>query len=479
MQIITKKGWTCLGVLLAVGAVVVPAKAEEQQTPTNAVQMVTYFPVPYARYNNLYIGNSSGSGLRSKLDIGTVSANSFSLSTGSTDTACSTSSDYSFVAGNVNLRTALIMAQDFQTTTATFGKTDQTEIPDLQFNDLYFQGQNNQTFNTIKAGVLNISSPSDIYMLKGYLPSSGCPSGSVRWESLQFQEGGRKNYLVCCENQDTCHTCEAYSTQQQTCLGNNPNNNPAIEGQVQGTWIAGSGIESCQCDCTNAEYTADITGQLLIGAERKIALNYNENDYDYCQQKCWDQTEDSDGPNTSLVYQCIHSTWPDPTQLDSEGNPQQIPIGASWNYDDCTCQCNHTSANFVNNGDYWCKHKCQASYNNGKVALCKANKDAYGWEWVDGRKSGKDCYCNCGNYNIYKQSANHVDCEHRCVAGNPIYNSAVQACNSTKGNGSGWHEGAWGSSGSCTCDCGTKTQGGVTKPREWDSNSLKCKDPSF
>ena len=176
MQKITRKGFLIWGVCLAVcAAAVLPVWADEPAGPTNAIQMVTYFPVPYAQYNSLYPAT--------KLDIGLT--NGFELQFNS---QCSVAS---FLVTNMNLDegSKLIISQDFKTKTATFGKYDSTspEAAVLQFNNLYLKNWPSSP-SSVTADTLRVKESSNIKLFGKILPPC---SKKVMWKN---------NYLVCADN---------------------------------------------------------------------------------------------------------------------------------------------------------------------------------------------------------------------------------------------------------------------------------------
>ncbi len=443
MKILTKQGFVKWGACLAVCATALPALAAD---PTNAVQMVTYFPVPYARYNNIYP--------QYKLDIGTKSGSSFAVEAGKSGCADPTTS---FKANTVNLRNisgspAMRVSQDFKTTTASFGDVDANTTPStfgLSFKDFYLKGTSGQTFPKIHANALQTGSPSQIYMLKGTLPS-GCSSGQVGWESLTFDS--TKKYLVCCDldGGNCSQSCQGYDKQPKTCNATttitSSLDSSYTGGQVAGTW----NDSSCACNC-NVTYTASISGQSVTGAIRHEHNEVDESkDYDYCVEKCWSYTNNGTG---GYVKSCIDSQWYNPITHSYQ------TVGAKWDYSSCTCDCDATDSDYTNSGSYACTHRCSSHYYNGNVSTCNAGSSK-GWSWDD---SG--CECDCGNYSIYKQSGSL--CADRCVSGNPSYATAANDCKDTGGT---WKDDYWGSS--CGCNCGTKDG----KPRILVGT--KCQDPA-
>ncbi len=438
MQLFTHQGWfRRWGVCLAIGAgAVLPAMAAE---PTNSVQMVTYFPVPYARYNNLYI--------QKKLDIGTVNQ-PFEVITGTTLSGCA---DVSLKATNVNLRNisgspALKVSQDFVTNEATFGNMDETGSATLSFKNLYLKGTGDMTFSVIQANKLQVKNASKIYMLKSTLP--GCTTGKVAWTKLSFKDSGGTvrtgDYLVCCDSSTTegCREeCIGYNTQPQTCAGSNPHGNSAIEGQVSGgTWRTSASFtdDSCFCDCSSVSYTASGSGQSVTGANRKHANELEDkDDYDYCQQYCWDDY------TSGAVENCT-----------SPENPPSYATNGTWHYGANSSQCYCTCPTDYKEVGGQCYHYCYKNIDDGDVARCESTSGA-SWNY-----SYNDSYCGC-SCPAHFDAQSDGSCKERCEAGAPNWDSIVKSCASTKGDGSGW------STSSCTCSCGKKDG----EDMEWNGSS--------
>ncbi len=459
MQTVINKGLyvTITAVLLAV---LLPGVAAAENTlPTNAVQMVTYFPVPLARYNNIFPSR--------KLDIGTANGD-FNLTCG--NATCNGEDAVSFTADAVNLRyiagsPELKVNTPVTTDRADFGKTDVVNQPNVSFKNLYLNSGWTGSFEKVSADTLRVNGSGNVKIYGKTLPAC---SGTVQWMTVDLSntEGvtDNKSYLVCCAagGGDVCagaSPCEGYVTQPLTCTKNNPSGlSHTFAGQVAGTWNS----STCSCDCSSVTYTATASKQSVTGA---VHLHQNKvddkDDYDYCQEKCWSHV------TSGHVGTCVNSHWSNPITHTS------VVIGAQWNYDICSCNCSANNSNYVNvAGTYSCTHKCDAEYNNGTVAACNSNS---AWSWVDG-----SCSCNCGNYSIYKSSGK--GCTDRCVNGNPNWNTTVTNCNNTKGDGGGWYENAGYRGGkyysSCSCNCGTKTKDGVTKPKVLNLDGT-CSDPSF
>ena len=130
MQSITKKGlFYQYAVVFVLGIVAWPVQAW-----AGAVEMVTYFPTPYVRYNSLYD--------LTKLDIGSTFGK-FELVVGKDG----------FYTPELNLNSgALRISEDVTTTTASFGKVAPVTVPtqEATFHDLYLGSVTDSTTNTPK-----------------------------------------------------------------------------------------------------------------------------------------------------------------------------------------------------------------------------------------------------------------------------------------------------------------------------------------
>ena len=449
MQKLIYKGLCCLWGGLIVWAVM-PLPAYADDTDNNAVRMVTYFPVPYARYNNIYVTD--------KLDIGTE-AREFELQVG-TRNANAGAKNESFKANNVNLRnitdaSILQIGQDFRTDEAVVGNDSVKGTATLQFANLFVEAVNaagSGTTGSINelhtSNFANTSSSGKLKFFDNQFPS-GCSEQGLAWQELTFQSGSTAKYLVCCDqstattaSNDACRqSCLGFDTSIATCKGENAS---LLEGQVthNGSKVAGSWVDSggfadgsCYCDCSSVVYTASKhhgAGQVVTGGVRRTSGVASSDPYDYCQEKCYSNYK------AGNVDACENSTW------------KGESIGAQWNYNTCSCNCKATSSEFISSGTYGCTHQCYVDYNDNRPSTCESSVSGATW-------NDSNCTCDCGDYAIYKNTSGNKSCENRCVSGNPIWGSRVDNCNSTKGNGSGWN------SNTCKCDCGTKEVDGKTR----------------
>lgn len=173
MQIVTKtKGWVLGSILLGIN-MCVPAVWAAETIPANAVQMVTYFPVPYAKYEQLNVTE--------KLDIGTA-VTGFTLDVGK------------FWVNTLNLyKGALQVGLNLQTETASFGNKDADGegATAVQFKDVYLN-QWKTGESTVPVELKGITTSISLKVKDKALPAC---AGKVYW-----RKSGDKCYLVCCTN---------------------------------------------------------------------------------------------------------------------------------------------------------------------------------------------------------------------------------------------------------------------------------------
>ncbi len=446
MQLLKQKGFcTYLALLVAVGFAPTVYAADQ-----GAVKMVTYFPVPYAKYDNLYPTK--------KLDIGTVNDEDFQLNVGKNDGEC-TDAPLPFQAKNVILRNiagaessespTLNIIQNFKTNEATFGNEDDTSVADtITFGNLYLKPTTAGPVKIadVQTGQLKTALPSDIFIGERSLP--GCPSGRVKWVPLTFS-GSEKQYLVCCESGEKdglCGVpCYGMEKMRETCTGEalpaagtfpiedphaSLNSSANIEAsfisdyQRSGTWHD----DTCSCDCPSGSHGGTAESGLYNNAAG------TDNDYSFCMSNCWsDDREDH-------ISDCEKATWTNPTDNDDVRN-----VGATWNYDECKCDCGDECLyTKKEDSDSW-DHICQADYEDGTVAACTSNP---AWTWDDA-----SCTCDCGDANFYK----HIDddnpkkCGPRCVKDLSPYDEDADKCSKSGGT---WIDESADGSTSCSCDCG-------------------------
>ena len=213
-----------------------------QNEPDKLVKMVTYFPVPYALYNNLYI--------KDKFDIGTHSGNEgFTLELGSSSSNVSLSADDVFLR-QVNTSaplSTLKMDTNFTTQTAIFGDTTtQTNNNPAAVHAKNLTVNSGLAPNNVTTGKINANTI-DLFG-KGALPACGYDEsthqGGAQWQQLTI--GGKTGYyLVCCKEADDCVDC--YYNNKETFAA-------ACEASVEGaTWCSkpdGSNTPCAVCGCS-------------------------------------------------------------------------------------------------------------------------------------------------------------------------------------------------------------------------------------
>ena len=204
MQRIVRRKWLGVwGMFLIANIFALPAQAEGAvptpafATDVNTVRMVTFFPMSYVLYNNLYP--------QKKLDIGTAFGQDFVLELG----------EEGFKAKKLSLKQGTLeVLNDFTTSgEATFGLLEASSGGDIDIkilaNQLYLKNviwkntvvdeQKKVSFETIEKATLNANLKDQLKVFNKTLPAC---SGTVRWKKI-----GSKCYLVCCG--DAGGTCSS------------------------------------------------------------------------------------------------------------------------------------------------------------------------------------------------------------------------------------------------------------------------------
>lgn len=171
------------------------------------IEMVTYFPVPYVAYNNIYVSE--------QFDVGTRRG-AFSLVLGSDSHRSSGASDDlkkrpSLQAGDVLLKSNTLFSwwnADVYTDIAVFGNSSSTGDATLNFTNLYIKTLNTNKDHAVKEiNAENVTVEKGyMYLFPGYfgtnsaaLPAckkAGNVPGSVKWQPLTF--GGKSYYFLEC-----------------------------------------------------------------------------------------------------------------------------------------------------------------------------------------------------------------------------------------------------------------------------------------
>lgn len=168
----------------------------------NAVQMVTYFPVPYAKYNNLHISD--------KFYVGT-NGDSFTLELGNPDSENSslqiaTSNNYALLK-HVN-NNALALDMDVWTTIAVFGNYGVADEDEAQKAKLTFEknlrvqdfnASGNEYVKSVTADDMQIDG--HMYWFQGDSSKSKLPgcAYTVHWKKISLNKNPARDawFLVC------------------------------------------------------------------------------------------------------------------------------------------------------------------------------------------------------------------------------------------------------------------------------------------
>ena len=262
----------------------------------NTTSMVTYFPVPYAAYNNIYVSD--------KFDVGTSTSN-FLLNLGSGGIE-----QRALEANTVTLRsTAGVNAQftinsDVYTPVAYFGnvKNPTGTTATLQFKNLRIGSQpdiSNLTVNIVKLQALNLFGAN--------LGGATC-NGTVQTKTLNLGAGNQK-YMVCCPTGESCGDA-CYFTDKKKARYESYCTTRVYNNKIAGTWCSGESCsQGCGCQCDTAISTRETV--MTSGDENQGAT--------YCKPKC-----STEYWNNSIVG-CTE-------QAGSE----------RWDYNTCECVCKNT-----------------------------------------------------------------------------------------------------------------------------------------
>lgn len=162
----------------------------------NAVQMVTYFPVPYAAYNNVFVSE--------KLDVGTQKG-AFTLNLGNADCNSTSLKANAAYLRKVTAESALSFDTDIYTGSATFGNTEAKEQVLMQIDKLRINKLNDATHAVQDVKATNFTVHGNMYMIenafetgKAALPKC---EGTVTWQKLTIAGQREGYYLVCVEDE--------------------------------------------------------------------------------------------------------------------------------------------------------------------------------------------------------------------------------------------------------------------------------------
>ena len=291
---------------LSVGAFVLPLRGWSDNTST----MVTYFPVPYASYNSLYV--------KDKFDVGTSNGN-FTLNLGSSEVGCPAGNKsldvHDMYLRKVTASSSLKVNQDLRTTEAFFGNKDSSS------------GNINLSFGNVRIGSglgdyvntsVNSFTTKELYTGSFYLypdkvsdsnlSNAECPSAS--WRYIDFGSNHKGYFITCCFAQGDCQDCYYDSSVTNTYK-------PRCEDQApQGTWIQGNkpAGKTCGCNCP-AHSSLDANGYCQCGTDYTLVdntcvLSCSLSDYrgshknDCCRRSPW-YTDYTDSVCWNLKWKSI------------------------------------------------------------------------------------------------------------------------------------------------------------------------------
>ncbi len=166
----------------------------------NTTAMVTYFPVPYAAYNNIYVSD--------KFDVGT-STNGFELNLGEEGVSQSALEAEQVILHKTDSSTAqFTMDSDVYTPKAYFGNVaaDGNDAVTLEFQNLRI-GSDQLTIGTLEVKNLEIG---ELKLFGANLGGAEC-EGTVKTQridlgSIEGEGSGEKTYVVCCPA-DSASSC--------------------------------------------------------------------------------------------------------------------------------------------------------------------------------------------------------------------------------------------------------------------------------
>ncbi len=218
----------------------------------NTTSMVTYFPVPYAAYNNIYVSDI--------FDVGTSTKN-FDLHLGSSGISQSALEAHTVTLRSTDSAKAQFkMESDVYTPTAYFGNVDAvgSGTATLEFTNLRIGTQ--PTIDTLKADELTVD---ELKLFGANLGGAGAScengAGTVRIQDEIDIGAGEGRYVVCCPSgSGSCGTAcyfantQANRTRKDDCQENSSSH-------PKGTWIQNSEpAPECGCNCpSNSELNAN------------------------------------------------------------------------------------------------------------------------------------------------------------------------------------------------------------------------------
>ena len=400
----SKKLQICM-MVLATGVLLGVAGPVLADTPTNQlVKMVTYFPVPYASYGNLYISKG--------LNVG-CDGRSFAAEIGSTD--CNAHNNPTIIADSVKFTAQNVTFEanmDLYTHRARFGQWFNGE------NDLYRNAEikinNNLRLNltgitsddvieSLEASTLNskaagmgISQSSMLPACDGRNEDGSFAGHQVQWHPLKF--GSSKTFLTC----GPVIGCYGTRELQNKCTNYAGDTSHNTREYGPGYWDESGG---CVCRCNQTDSDGNY---------------YGIPDEDRCKHSCWSDVRSGRVENCgyrggSVIF----------------GSEFQYEAG-TWRYSpSCGCNCpGHYKLDSVGR----CERKCISDILAGNPETCESYSPGSIVLGVDQYQSGQwwedSCSCLCNKDPRYKLNSGSGRCEHTKW-------SDIVACNA-KGEGYTW-----------------------------------------
>lgn len=203
----------------------------------STMNMVTYFPVPYVSYNNIYVNNQLDVGLGNVCDW-TVGNSSLTSRSGLTVT------NKTAVTGKLTLNTPLIVSSGL----VTIGGNGSSSTPGVKFKKNLRIASMSGGFQSIQTKTLDVGGYGiELFPDKFDLEDkseeavskslTNCGNTCVHWEKLTRKDGTKGIYLVYGNSTDSA-SCAGMEASIERCTGGGPS------GHI-GTW----NYDTCVCEC--------------------------------------------------------------------------------------------------------------------------------------------------------------------------------------------------------------------------------------
>lgn len=290
---------------LSVGAFVLPARGWEDNTSA----MVTYFPVPYASYNNLYV--------KDKFDVGTYNGD-FTLNLGNSGVSCASNRSldvHEMHLRKVTIQSSLKVNQDLFTDKAFFGNKDSSSGSiNLSFGNVRIGddlGSYSTPINSFDARELYTGS---FYLYPDRISDSNLSNATcadAKWRYIDFGSNHKGYFITCCVAAGDCEDCYYDTTVTNTYKPRCENHAP------QGTWIQGNkpAGKTCGCNCPATVSQLDADGYCQCKADYTLVgntcvLSCSLSDYrgghknDCCRRSPW-YTDYTDSVCWNLKWKSI------------------------------------------------------------------------------------------------------------------------------------------------------------------------------